>query len=616
VTQSNGPRITVAQGVKVRRACDDNQDMAHTEVALDAHSRVESTDSRLELFVREGEQLFADGNMAEAEKQFHRALEICPTHGTSLNNLGVIAFKTGKREAAIALFTRALVADPGMAAAAENIVPVLAQIPEKDLVSVGRYAFPYLILRLTSDNWDDTDSAFLNQAITSLDESQIETLLDHVLAKKPATLRGPLLEILNATKQLGTALLKKIGDWYSAAPLCRRDRDEFELLICQKGRDDKLVVDVANREGYYREGFFAPGWERYPRRIVKQMAPNDPFMKEVPAGTPSKTGGMRILIVSDFNIAGQCTALMRALNKYTNHAARCVILQDDYLSYDKDILITNQQGISNQEALAEACQLMGKADFFHFGRGLFEFPGVDWNKLISPQNCVFQYYGSELRDNGKQVAEFHARTQFPAITAVDLTMYRLLPASYYHIQPYMLEMDQQPQVNWDNLDRIRICHAPSSANYRKIKRTDLILETMNRLAAEHANVDSVLIENVTNAECMRIKSSCHVHIVSLLTVFGLNAIESAAMGLAPICGVDNFSRLIYPESPVPNASADNLYEVVKDLVLNPTKARETGLACREWVRPLFDARYLVQKYWYLYDVIYNGLSVDYPELFR
>jgi tetratricopeptide (TPR) repeat protein len=590
--------------------------MAHTEVALDAHSRVASPDSHLDQLVREGEQLFAEGNFAESEKQFHRILEICPTHGITLNNLGVIAFKTGKREAAIALLTRALVADPGMAAAAENIVPVLAQIPEKDLVSVGRYAFPYLILRLTSDSWDETDSAFLRHAITALEDSQVASLLDVILEKKPTTLGGPLLEILNSINHLSSAQLKKLGDWYESTSLNRRDRDTLELLICQKGRDDKLVAEIASREGYYRDGSFAPGWERYPRRILKPMASNDPFLKEVPEGAPCKTGGMRILIVSDFNIAGQCTALMRALNKYTNHAARCVILQDDYLSYDRDILITSQKGISSQEALAEACQLMGKADFFHFGRGLFEFPGIDWSKLISPQNCVFQYYGSELRDNGKQVAEFHAKTQFPAITAVDLTMYRLLPASYYHIQPYMLEMDQQPQANWDSLDKIRICHAPSSANYRKIKRTDLILETMNRLASEQKSVESVLIENVTNAECMRIKSGCHIHIVSLLTVFGLNAIESAAMGLVPICGVDNFSRLIYPESPVPNASADNLYDVVNDLVRNPAKARETGLACREWVRPLFDARSLVQKYWYLYDVIYHGLSVDYPELFR
>lgn len=565
--------------------------------------------------LRHGEELFEKGELDQAEKQFQAVLRDNPENAIALNNLGVIAHSRGQCEAAIALLTRALVKDPNYLDAAANLTPILEQIPRKKLSSVGRYALPMILSRLGMGVWEESDNEFVTLSAANLDQNQLEVILGSLVQSPTQEDFKPITIIIGAITELSNGLLRTIGTWLSTTTLSRRQRDELEQLICLKGRDDELVREIAKREGYYRSGSFPAGWERYPRRVLAPVCADNPFMKEVPAGAPSKQGGMRVLIVSDFNIAGQCTALMRALNKYTNHMARCVVVQDDYLSYDRDVLITNQQGVSSPEAVEEACKLIPQADFFHFGRGLFTFPGIDWNRYLSPRNCVFQYYGSELRDNGDRVAQFHAVTQFQAITAVDLTMYRLLPASYYHIQPYMLEMDQLPQVDWNDSSTIRICHAPSSANYRKVKQTDLLLEVMNRMARERKNVEPVLIENMTNGECLKAKSRCHIHIAHLLPAFGLNAIESAAMGLVPICGVGNFSRLIYPESPVPNASAKNLYAVVKDLVDNPAKARETGLACREWARPLFDARNLVQKYWYLYDVIYNGLSVDYPDIF-
>jgi tetratricopeptide (TPR) repeat protein len=586
-----------------------------TRTALALKSLGDSHDPCGEL-LQNGEELFEQGDLEGADKLFRMALERKPEHVDALNNLGVLAHQRGQRESALSFFTRALLADPQSSAAAENVLGVLSDVSQRDLSATGRYAFPYLLVRIGSGKWEEGDDQFLQQAAATLDHSQREKLLEGLLEHSNQSLRQPLLTLLSLMPGLTAEQIERLGKWIEENPPNRRQRDELEHLICVKGTDDDAVRQVAKRDGCYRDGFFAPGWERYPRRITAVPSNDDPFMKLVPKGAPSKQGGMRVLIVSDFNIAGQCTALMRALNKYTNHMARCIIVQDDYLSYDKDVLIRNLEGVSSSSAMAEACSLIPKADFFHFGRGIFDFPGIDWNKYVSPQNSVVQYYGSELRDNGPAVADFHAKTGLPAITAVDLTMYRLLPASYYHIQPYMLEMDELPQATWDTSGLIRLCHAPSSANYRKIKRTDLILEVMERLAREHKNVESVMIENMTNAECLAAKSRCHVHIVSLLTVFGLNAIESAAMGLVPICGVDNFSRLIYPESPVPNASAENLYSVVKDLVKDPQKAQDLGHACREWVRPLFDARNLVQKYWYLYDVIYNGLSVDYPEIFR
>jgi len=58
---------------------------------------------------------------------------------------------------------------------------------------------------------------------------------------------------------------------------------------------------------------------------------------------------MNLAIVSDFNIGGQPTALWRAINKYTDHKARCIIAQDDGFQYDKDIILNTLEAKEEAE---------------------------------------------------------------------------------------------------------------------------------------------------------------------------------------------------------------------------------------------------------------------------
>jgi hypothetical protein len=242
--------------------------------------------------------------------------------------------------------------------------------------------------------------------------------------------------------------------------------------------------------------------------------------------------------------------------------------------------------------------------------------GVDWNRWISPRNAVFQYFGSEIRNNPKEMFDFHNRTGFTAITACDWTMYKAVKSSFYHIQPYMMDIDTLPKAAMDFSNGVRICHAPSNQNYRNLKRSETILETVNRLRTDIPDLESVLIEGKKNSECLEMKSRCHMHIVSLLVTFGFNAIESAAMGLVPVVQLDNFTRLLYPDAPVVHSTENTLYDTVRTLLKDPARMKETGRACQNWARREFDSRTMVQKYWYLYDLIYNGQSVTYPELFQ
>jgi tetratricopeptide (TPR) repeat protein len=352
-----------------------------------------------------------------------------------------------------------------------------------------------------------------------------------------------------------------------------------------------------------------------PRRRVRKILPADPFMKLVPADAPAKTDGLRILLLADFNIAGQMTRIMRALNRYTNHAARCVILEDDYLSYDRDLVLVDGDGRSDEAAHEEAAELARKADFYHIGRQPFALPGIDWNLVLRQNNTLFQYFGSYLRDNADHIRRLHAGRKFVAITAMEWTMYRALPNGFYHIQPYMIEPDELPQVDWQKAGPIRICHAPSNAYYRQIKGSDSIVEVMERLAKERNDVEIDLIENVSNAECLQRKRDCHLHLVALRYGFGLNAVESAALGMVPLVQLPNFVRAAYPDTPVQHVTATTLYDKTIELLSDRRQLAELGEACRQWAQREFSARNLIRKYWYLYDFIYHGLSVDYPHPF-
>ncbi len=565
--------------------------------------------------ITQGETLIELGRLEQAADLFVRELETHPTDPAILNGLGVIAFKQGKPETAVTCFEKALTIDPMYEDAAANLCELLNDVPQEHLQSNPLYAWPYLLVRASSENWAEQDSLFLANASATLNDQQREILIRLFAQSRLAFHERDIALLLERMKTVSDDLVVELAGWMNDTPLGRFYRDRIEDAICLKCDDDQLVRSVAMRDGKHRpDPQTLPVFQFLPRRLTESVAMDDPFLKLVPKDAPKKDG-LRVLVIADYNIAGQLTGLMRALNKYTNHMARCVILQDDYLAYDKDVLITDQDGSVSSVAQTEAAELIKKADFFHVGRQLLEIPGIDWNRYISPRNAVFQYYGSELRNNGPALAKFHAQTGFTALTACDYTMYRLLPNSFCHMQPYILDMDELPQAKMNLSKKLRVCHAPSGQNYRNIKRSDIIMEVMQRLVSEDKKVEAVEIAGLSNSECLALKATCHLHIVSLLFTFGLNTIESAAQGLVPITPLDNFTMLLYPDTPVVHATPNTLYDVSKKLLSDPKRMKEIGEQCSQWARREFDAKTLVQKYWYLYDLVYHGFSLDYPDHF-
>nr|NHJ86690.1 hypothetical protein [Asgard group archaeon] len=211
--------------------------------------------------------------------------------------------------------------------------------------------------------------------------------------------------------------------------------------------------------------------------------------------------GMNIVIVSDYNIANQLSLLFKKINEETIHKARLIILNDDYTSNNKDIVLNDKNYI-------EALQLIYNADFYHLGRYLPNINGVDWPTLLKPHNCVIQYFGSILRNNYDNLMKWHERTGILAITHSDPTLLRNFMGLYTFEN--MIDTQEIPQCEADFFSQdkpIRVCHTPTN---QLIKGTNFLLEAMEQLKNEDYKVELDLIEKIPKEECLKRKAKCHI----------------------------------------------------------------------------------------------------------
>lgn len=309
---------------------------------------------------------------------------------------------------------------------------------------------------------------------------------------------------------------------------------------------------------------------------------------------------MRIAIISDFNIAGQPTALWRAINKYTKHEARCIIANDDHFHYDADIIL------NSPEAKAEAAEFCKTADFFHFGRAIFNWPGIDFNELLTPSNCCIKYYGSELRNNAEYIRDFHARTDIAAITGTDWSISGLLPGAFYHLGSYFLKYGD---MNWYDLpqaitysrgDVLKICAGSAGS---PMKGYDVLEKAVSELKEEGLPVELTILSGMSNEECLKRKIWAHVTFTSLHGAWGISGVESLFLGHAVMSCLDPWFMTFYPNNPTVIINRENLKEKIRWMIENPERTKEIQLLSRAFAVFTFDTKTILKRYLYLIDLI-------------
>ena len=309
---------------------------------------------------------------------------------------------------------------------------------------------------------------------------------------------------------------------------------------------------------------------------------------------------MNLAIVSDFNIAGELTSLWRAINKYTKHKARCIIAYDDSFQYDRDIILNNDQ------AKKEAAGWCNNADFFYFGRTIFNWPGIDFNKLLNKNNCCVKYYGSELRGGYEKIKKFHEITGLPAVTGTDWTITGRLTDSFYHLESYftkfgdMVEADI-PRAKPVEDGRLKI-QAGSAGS--PIKGYEFFNQAVQELKQEGVPIDLEFLMELSNKECLERKLNYNCTFTSVNGGWGLSGIEGFFLGHIVLSCLDPWVMGLYPSNPTVIIDKQKLKQVLKGLAENVDFLSGVyGDAGRKFAIENFSTKKMLKQHLYLFDLI-------------
>jgi len=556
--------------------------------------------------LKQGEALFVEGKVEEAEKCFLEILNEDPKNKEAYNNLGVISFQRQDIEQALEYFTKLLEIDPFHKDAILNYSTLLkstnrfydsAPILEK---AIERFPDDPQVKHL----WDEIQT---QEHLSSATQERLP-LPDHT----PLSITGKVSrhrKILTQEKayneagltQLREGNLQQAKDNFIKSLSLNDNQPQIRDLLLKILRTilQRKAAETKRRIDEIPPVFFDKKRERNPKR--------EKFFKYVPERMVSEKDGLNILFVSDLEVIGHQIRMMKMLNNNTIHKARNIVLNSDYLNYGEDLML------DNDENLAEARELIHQADFFHFTRLIPEIPGIIWRNHLKHNNCLIDYMGSRLRNNKEEIAEFHQKTKIFGLTKYDYTMYKGIEFLMYHF-PVMF--DASPYLHckavsdFGQKSEITIAHAPTNP---REKYSHYILPIIERVKKRTRRVIKVnLIMGKSNAEAMEEKSKCDIFIDQIRPKGaegpgcpGQNSYEALALNKATVVTLDNFYLSFYPDAPVFSATLEELEDILLNILNNPSLVRKKMENSQRWLKTHFLPNLVLNRYLHIYYLVRN-----------
>lgn len=197
------------------------------------------------------------------------------------------------------------------------------------------------------------------------------------------------------------------------------------------------------------------------------------------------------------------------------------------------------------------------------------------------------YTGSDLRTRGV-IEEIDQLAD--AVVSVEYDHLRLHPRLQHVFFPF--DADAMPPRFRAGTETVTIGHAPT---HRAAKGSHIIIPALQRLA-EQTPVRIALIEGMSYAAALQAKRSCDIFIDQIGDLgYGINGLESLAMGIPTCCEMAaGFSR-DYPDHPFVEITAATLEEKLAELIRDPDRREKLGQLGPAWVRTYHDPLEVVRR---------------------
>ncbi|MFN3998510.1 hypothetical protein [Algoriphagus sp.] len=184
----------------------------------------------------------------------------------------------------------------------------------------------------------------------------------------------------------------------------------------------------------------------------------------------------------------------------------------------------------------------------------------------------------------------HADFQFSGIMGPDgFGRWDILAPTILYIDLDLWKASQRRSQADGSTEVVTIVHAP---NHRGFKGSEFILEAVKELQEEGLKIRLILLEKLQNAEVKRILAEDADILVEQLiaTGHGMNGLEGLASGLPIISNLEDESYMLpfrrwsyFDECPIVSATPENITEVLRKLVTQPSLRHSLGEAGRAYV---------------------------------
>lgn len=306
------------------------------------------------------------------------------------------------------------------------------------------------------------------------------------------------------------------------------------------------------------------------------------------------------IVHAQTEIAGQMGIICKELKNQGHHAAGYNSFHT-YLNYRGAILNTD-----TFELLKELDFIIENSDVIHFHNGttfIQDFKDVPLLK-VRGKKMVMHHWGSDVRTvemvnrmnpyalpptyyTDEEIHNQLSNLSKDIDTAIvqDYETYNYVKDYYKNVFVLPLACNvEEFQIAYPSVDNNNplIIHAPTN---REFKGSDYVEAAVNNLRGRGSTFTYQILEKMSHDKALSEYMKADIIVDQLLCgTYGMLSVEAMAMGKPVVAFIRDDVREKFPaDLPIVQATPDNLDEVLNELIHNPTKRHELGMAGRKYV---------------------------------